>query len=49
VLRYSAHKHGGREAWIGRVRMTSFVVRIMRSALPFWGEVYGQDMRSWTP
>jgi hypothetical protein len=25
------------------------VVRIMRSALPFCGEVYGQDIRSWTP
>jgi len=21
----------------------------MRSALPFWEEVYGQDMRNWTP
>jgi hypothetical protein len=29
--------------------MTSLVVRIMRSALPFCGEVYGQDIRSWTP
>jgi hypothetical protein len=27
----------------------SFVVRIMRSALPFWEELYGQDMRNWTP
>ena len=25
----------GREAWIRRVRMTLFVVRIIRSALPF--------------
>ena len=28
-------KRGGREAWIRRVRMTSFVVRIIRSAMPF--------------
>jgi hypothetical protein len=28
------------------VRMISFVVQIIYSALPFWGEVYGQDMRS---
>jgi hypothetical protein len=27
------------------VRMVSLVVRIMRSALPFWEEVYGQDMQ----
>jgi hypothetical protein len=36
----------GREAWIRRVRMTSFVVRIMRSTLSFCGEVYGQDIRN---
>jgi hypothetical protein len=36
----------GRKAWIRRVRMTSFVVRIMRSALPFCGEVYRQDIRN---
>ena len=29
--------------------MMSLVVRIMRLALPFWEEVYGQDMRNWTP
>jgi hypothetical protein len=34
------------EAWIGRVRMTSFVVRIMRSSLSFYGEVYRQDIRN---
>ena len=36
----------GREAWIRRVRTTSFVVRITRSALPFWEEVYEQDICS---
>jgi hypothetical protein len=25
------------------------VVRIMRSALPFWEEVYGQDIRNCIP
>jgi hypothetical protein len=28
--------------------MVSLVVRIMRLALPFREEVYGQDMRNWT-
>ena len=39
-------RSGEAEAWIRRVRMTSFVVRIIRSDLPFWGEVYEQDIRS---
>jgi hypothetical protein len=26
--------------------MVSLVVRIMRSALPFWEEVYGQDIHN---
>jgi hypothetical protein len=29
--------------------MTSLMVRIMRSTLPFCGEVYEYDIRSWTP
>ena len=29
-----------------KLRTTSFVMRIIRSALPFCGEVYGQDIRS---
>jgi hypothetical protein len=49
VCRLSAQKRAGRDAWSRRVRMVSLVVRIMRSALPFWEEVYGQDMRNWTP
>ena len=40
----SAQKRGIREAWIRRVRTTSFVVRIIRSALPFCGEVHGVDV-----
>ena len=31
----SPEARGGGEAWIRRVRTTSFVVRIIRSALPF--------------
>ena len=49
VWRALAQKRGGSEAWIRRVRRTSFVVRSIRSALPFCGEVYGQDMHSCTP
>jgi hypothetical protein len=29
--------------------MVSLVVRIMRSALPFWEEVYGQDICNCIP
>jgi hypothetical protein len=29
--------------------MTLLVERIMRSTLPFWGEVYEQDIRKSTP
>jgi hypothetical protein len=36
----------GQEDLIRRVRMTSFMVRIMRSALPFCGEMHEQDIRS---
>jgi hypothetical protein len=25
------------------------VVRIMRSARPFWAEMYGHERRNWTP
>ena len=42
MRRLSAQKRGGREAWIKRVRITSFVVRIIRLALLSWEEVYGQ-------
>jgi hypothetical protein len=37
------------EAWKRSVRVTLLAVRIMRSALPFCYEVYGQDMRKETP
>ena len=37
---------GGVEALSPEAWGTSFVVRIIRSALPFWGEVYEQDIRS---
>jgi hypothetical protein len=46
VWRASAQKRAGRCAWRTRVRMVSLVVRIMHSALPFWEEVYGQDIRN---
>ena len=49
MWRASAQKHAGRCAWRRRVRMVSLVVRIMRSALPFWEEVYGQDIRNCIP
>jgi hypothetical protein len=29
--------------------MTLLIERMIRSALPFWGEVYGQDIRSNAP
>ena len=34
-----------RDAWNRRERTTLLMEQMMRSALPFWGEVYGQDMR----
>jgi hypothetical protein len=49
VWRPLAQKRAGRCAWRRRVRMVSLVVRIMRSALPFWEEVYGQDIRNCIP
>jgi hypothetical protein len=49
VWRPSAQKSAGRCAWRRRVWMVLLVVRIMRSALPFWEEVYGQDIRNYVP
>jgi hypothetical protein len=49
VWRPSAQKRAGRCAWRRRVRMVSLVMWIMRSALPFWEEVYGQDIRQLHP
>jgi len=39
VVRASAQYGGGMDAWSSMVRMVLLVVRSMRSALPFCGEV----------
>jgi hypothetical protein len=39
----------GREAWISKVRMTLLMERMIRSALPFCGDVYEHDIRSCVP
>jgi hypothetical protein len=45
----SAQKRPGREAWISKVRMTLLMERMIHSALPFCGDVYGHDIRSCLP
>jgi hypothetical protein len=49
VWRASTQKCAGRCACRRRVRMVSLVVRIMRSTLPFWEEVYRQGIRNYIP
>jgi len=41
----STQREGGADTWNRRERTTLLVERIMHSALPFWAEVPGQDMR----
>ena len=45
----STQNEGGREAWNSRERITLLMERMIRSALLFWEEVYGHDMRRRTP
>jgi len=45
----STQNESGREAWNSRERTTLLMERMIRSALPFWEEVYGHDMRRRTP
>ena len=49
VRKASAQNFEGIDELIRRVLMISLMVRRERSALPFWGEVYGQEKRRRMP
>jgi hypothetical protein len=49
VFNASTQYSPGMPAWKRRLRTQLVRVRMMRSALPFWEDVYGQDRRSTVP
>lgn len=49
VFKASTQKEGGREAFMSRVRTMLLVERMVRSAFPFWGDVWGHERRSRMP
>jgi len=49
TARASTQYGGGMDAWMRSARTELLRVRRTRSALPFWGEVYGQESRNKIP